>query len=369
MGYFTLKSLVSKSLKFEIKRKISIMKWLINSYKIWQWRECHFNLGTSDIKFLGNPDHLTQLQSLLGFKASENLADRCAVTTKLLATDFPLPNAICIPSALNTIVKLNRTVEEILASYSRSLRRSIQGQRSEYRYETVTSIEKIAQIEAQMLKPYANARHEHAHHLGLDVVINMATSDYGRLDVLYCGDEAVGCHLGNSYERTGKKYWHVNRFGYPEKIFSDFKRWGEVNSMNLHLALETAIANAYDFCDYGASLARPGAGLIEWKRRRKGFLVDDCSSYFYVKVPEDGAALFFLGSPLFAIEKKGITLHLGVPANQTDEEVMARYHEMGYGGLSKVYLHCLAKPKESLVKAIHDLYQDQNSQPEMVIVC
>lgn len=369
MGYFTLKSLLSKSLKFEIKRKISLIKWLINSYQIWKWRVIHFNLGASGIKFLGNPDHLTQLQSLLGFKVSENLTDKDAFTTKLLATDFFIPHTICVPSALNTIVKLNRSVEEILSSYSRSLRRSILGQRSEYRYETVINVEKIKEIEALMLKPYANARHEHAHHLGLDTIINMATSDYGRLDVLYCGDEAVGCHLGNSYERGGKKYWHVNRFGYPEKIFSDFKRWGEVNSMNLHLALETAIANGYDFCDYGASLARPGAGLIEWKRRRKGFLVDDCCSYFYIKVPVAASALFFWSSPLFAIEKNGITLHLGVPANQADEEVVERYHEMGYGGLNKVYLHCSVRPKESLVKAIYDLYQDQNTQPEMVIVC
>jgi hypothetical protein len=285
----------------------------------------------------------------------------------LLVTDFLIPNAICVPSALNTIVNLNRTVEEILASYSRSLRRSIQSQRSVYRYETVTCIEKIKQIESLMLKPYANARHEHAHHLGLNAIVSMATSDYGRLDVLYCGDEAVGCHLGNSYERAGKKYWHVNRFGYPENIFSDFKRWGEVNSMNLHLALESAVANAFDFCDYGASLARPGAGLIEWKRRRKGFLVDDCNNYFYIKLPKRGKEHFFWDSPLFAIEKNRITLHLGVPEKQTDEEVIARYHEMGYGGLRMVYLHCKIKPKESLVKAIRDLYSDQNPQPEIFL--
>lgn len=368
MSHFTLKSCLSKSFKYELKRKISLIKWLMNSYQIWKWRVCHFNLGTSEIKFLGNPDHLMQLKDLLGFKPAENLAEAQVITTKLLATDFLMTQAICVPATLNTIVKLNRTVEEILASYSRSLRRSILSQRQEYRYETVTSIEKIKQIEAMMLKPYANARHEHAHHLGMDAIIKMAISDYGRLDVLYCGDEAVGCHLGNSYERSGKKYWHVNRFGYPENIFSDFKRWGEVNSMNLHLALETAIANAYDVCDYGASLARPGAGLIEWKRRRKGFLVDDCSNYYYFKVPDKGAALFFWGSPLFAIEKNRITLHLGVPANQNDEEVMTRYHEMGYGGLSKVYLHCSTRPKESLVKAIHDLYLGQETQPEMVIV-
>lgn len=367
MSYFTPKSLLSKSFKYELKRKISLIKWLINSYQIWKWRACHFEFGTTEIKFLGNPDHLMQLKGLLGFKPAENIDETQAVTTKLLATDFLMPHAICVPATLNTIVKLNRPVEEILASYSRSLRRSILSQRSEYRYETVTCVDKIKQIEAQMLKPYGNARHEHAHHLGLDEVISMAISDYGRLDVLYCGDEAVGCHLGNSYERSGKKYWHVNRFGYPETIFSDFKLWGEVNSMNLHLALESAIANAYDFCDYGGSLARPGAGLIEWKRRRKGFLVDDGSNYFYIKLPKTGAENFFWSSPLFAIEKNSVALHLGVPVNQTDEEVMARYHEMGYGGLDKVYLHCKVEPKETLVQAFKALYADQIARPEIVV--
>lgn len=281
-------------------------------------------------------------------------------------TDFPSPGSICIPATLATIVPLHRTVEEILATYSRSLRRSITGQRSKYRTETISDIDKITSIEQEMLKPYANVRHENAHHLGLETVVSLSTSKFGRLDLLYLDDEAVGCHLGNAYERNGKKYWHVNRFGYPEKIFSDYKHWGEVNSMNLHLALETAIKEGYDFIDYGGSLARPGAGLIEWKRRRKGLLSQDYGQYLYLKLPRQGADLFFWDSPLFAIEDAKITLHLGVPAQQSNEEVMARYHEMGYGGLYKVYLHCAKELDETLVECVRALYTDQDNPPMII---
>jgi hypothetical protein len=200
----------------------------------------------------------------------------------------------------------------------------------------------------------------------IEEIISLASSEYGRLDVLYSGEEAVGCHLGNHYESKGKKYWYVNRFGYPANIFNDFKLWGEVNSMNLHLALESAIQNGYDYCDYGTSLARPGAGLIEWKRRRKGILAEDYGNYFYLKFPKSGAELFFWYAPLFNIENHKLTLHLGLPKDKSDEEIMARYHEMGYGGLYKVYLHCKNVPNETLVQSVRDLYADQDSQPIVI---
>jgi hypothetical protein len=357
------KNLVSRSVKYEIKRIINLTRHLIQSYAFWKWRRSHFFLNSAQINYTGNPDNIMQLKGLLGLKDQVAADESLKVNIQVSITDFPRPNALCVPATLTTIIKLDRTLEDILASYSRSLRRSIQGQRSEYRYETVTSLEKIKEIEALMFKPYADARHENAHHLGLDAIISLATSKYGRLDLLYCGEDVVGCHLGNSYERKGKKYWHVNRFGYPANIFNDFKRWGEVNSNNLHLALESAIQNGYDYCDYGTSLARPGAGLIEWKRRRKGFLAEEYGNYFYVKLPENGTRQLLWDSPIFTIEDKKITLHLGIPDGKTDEDVMARYHEMGYRGLGKVYLHCKSELKETLIQSFRDLYADEGSQP------
>lgn len=362
------KSFNLRSFKFELKHKVNTIKKLFKSYCFWHWRKNTYLVdGTNSIgvKFLGNVANHPLLIALLGL-VSENSALHSVIKNEILITDFPLPNALRIPATLTTLVPLSRSIEEILASYGRSLRRSIVGQRNQYRYETVDTLDKITAINDEMLKPYANARHESAHHLDLDTVTNLAISEYGRLDLLYLNEEAVGCHLGNFYERQGKSYWRVNRFGYPAKIYSDYKLWGEVNSMNLHLALETAINGGYDFCDYGASLARPGAGLIEWKRRRKGFLVEDEGIDFYLKFPKSGAQHFFWHSPLFNIENHKVVLHLGVPEGKTDTEIMARYHEMGYGGLHKVYLHCNRPLDETLMQFFRDLYADQESPPSVI---
>lgn len=358
----------SGSFKFEVKRRIKSIKRWVKSFYFWQWQKSTLLTNATNgvsVQFLGKASNKSLLIALLGL-SSEIEASNSAASSKVFITDFPLPNALCIPATLTTIVPLNRSVEDILATYSRSLRRSIVGQRAQYRYEVVTTPEKITTLNSEMLQPYANARHESAHHLDLDTVVRLATSDYGRLDLLYLGDEPVGCHLGNSYQRQGKNYWHVNRFGYPVNIYSDYKHWGEVNSMNLHLALEAAIANGYDYIDYGGSLARPGAGLIEWKRRRKGFLAEDYSTYFYLKFPNSGAQHFFWDSPLFNIEDNKIVLHLGVPEGKTDEEVMARYHEMGYGGLYKVYLHCNRPLNEALIQSVRDLFADQETPPIII---
>jgi hypothetical protein len=366
MSKLILEKLVLRSVKYQIKRRISLTKYFISSYSFWKWRSSHFILNSAQINYFGNSDNIIQLKELLGLRDQAATPEPTKINIQINITDFPVPRALRIPATLTTVVKLDRTLEDILASYSRSLRRSIQAQRSEYRYETVANLEKIKEIESLMFKPYADARHENAHHLGINTLTSLATSKYGRLDLLYCGEEAVGCHLGNSYEHQDKKYWYVNRFGYPANIFNDFKRWGEVNSMNLHLSLEMAIQNGYDYCDYGTSLARPGAGLIEWKRRRKGFLAEDYGNYFYLKFPKSGAEQFFWDSPLFNIENNKITLHLGLPNGKSDEDIMARYHEMGYGGLYKVYLHCKKEPNETLVQSMRNLYIDQDAQPIVI---
>jgi hypothetical protein len=364
-----IKISISRSLKFEIKYKFNATVSLIKSFYFWNWRKISFFTNDTEetaVLFFGNARNKWPLMALLGLTPNDNNFVCSEFKNRALITDFPLPNALCVPATLATIVPLNRSIDDILATYSRSLRRSIVGQRADYHYETVNDLDKIVATEAELLKPYANARHENAHHLGLETIINLAAGEYGRLDLLYSGEEIVGCHLGNSYERRGKKYWHVNRFGYPASVFSDYKRWGEVNSMNLHLALEAAIQEGYDYCDYGTSLARPGAGLIEWKRRRKGVLAEDYGIYFYVKLPRKSAAQFFWDSPLFAIEDHKITLHLGVPQGKTDEEVMGRYNEMGYGGLYKVYLHSNSTLNKALVSSVHDLYVDQITLPEII---
>lgn len=355
---------ISPSLKTEIRFRLLQLKHLSQGFYFWRWQYKHFQTKTSSIsvRYLGQ--HAAQVQVLLGVTDQNSASSQSDHT--LWLTDFPVPRAYPIPSTLTTIVPLHRTMEEIMATYASSLRRSINKQRPTYRYEIIRDENRIAEINQTMLVPYANARHENAYHMDLDGMTQLALSEHGRLYALYCGDELVGCHLANFYERNHQRYWHVNRFGYPERIFADFKRWGEVNSMNLHMALEEAIQGNFDFCDYGMSLAKPGAGLIEWKRRRKGRLVREAGTQFYLTLPKKGLAQFFWDSSLFSIEKGKITLHLGVPADKTDEEILTKYHEMGYLGLYKVYLNCLSQPSDAVIEGIRSLYAEE-PHPPMII--
>ena len=368
-----LKIFVSPSIRFEIKQKKGRIVHFLAGLCFWKWKSFKFPLSETNltiVHYLGRPKNKPALMALLGINPNTSSAfvNTNATSEKAFVSEFPMLNALCLPFCLNTIVKLGRSTDDITATYSRSLRRSINGQRAEYGYKAVNDSVKIDSIERRMLWTYANTQHDvSAAHLHPEVVKSMAQSNWGRLDLLYQGEEEVGCHLGNSYICKSERYWHVNRLGYPDAVLSDYKRWGEVNSINLHLALESAIENGYDYCDYGVSLARPGAGLIEWKRRRKGFLATNGNfNYFYLKLPVTGAAQFLWDAPLFAVERGKVTLHLGIPEGKTDEEIAARYHEMGYGGLYKVYLQCIKQPSEHLIETIRGLYVDQESQPMVI---
>jgi hypothetical protein len=368
-----LRFFVSPSLRADLKQKRGRFSQIVTSLFFWKWRRFRFHLNESNltmVHYLGRPEYIASIMALLGINPEINNKSVKANThsDKVFASEFPIRNALCLPLYLTTIVKSNLPIDDIMANYSRSLRRSIAAQRAGYRYETVNDITKVDAIEREMLKPYATARHDvSAFQLDSNLVRKLALTKCGRLDLLFSGEEAVGCHLGNNYIYKGKRYWHVNRFGYPHKVSSDYKLWSEVNSINLHLALEAAIQNGYDYCDYGISLARPGSGLIEWKRRRKGFLSTYGNhNYIYLRLPKNGAAKFLWDSPLFSVENGKICLHLGIPEGNADEDVAARYHEMGYGGLSKVYLQCVQPPSERLIEMIRGLYADQESQPMII---
>ena len=365
-----LKNGVPPSLRFEIRQKKFQLKHLFARLNYLNWQHFSFPLSETNsatIHYKGRPENKALLMALLGADAAiSNLSIPSG--SKVYVTEHPMRDAICIPFALITIVKLGRSIEDIVSTYSKSLRRSINSERPNYRYQAIDNIDKVDAIENIMLKPYATARHDiGAAQLEPGLVRKFAQQQHGRLDLLMQGDEQVGCHLGNPYTRKGKRYWHVNRLGYPSSVFTDYKRWGEVNSINLHLALEAAIENGYDYCDYGVSLAKPGHGLIEWKRRRRGFLAThDNFDYFYMKLPKTGGAQFLWDSPVFGVEGGKPTLHLGIPKGKTEEEMLARYHEMGYGGLYKVYLDCVIPPSAQFLESMRALYADQDPQPLII---
>lgn len=360
------------SIKYQRRELKARICTFFASANLGQWKTFVFpfkEANTTMVQYYGRQDYLPILKSLLGVSDVDyQQVEVLAIKDKVYVYGFPVPNTLRIPHCLSTLVSLDKPVEEILAGYSKSLRRSILKQAPKFHYEEVTVEAVIDNIDKTMLRPYAIARNGiGANQVPIRVVKDLALSHYGRLDILYEGDKIVGCHLGNSYIRRGKRYWHVNRFGYIEDVYSNHIHLQDVNSVNLHLALLTAIENGYDYCDYGFSLARPGGGLIEWKRRRKGFLAKASADSFYLKVPKNGAAQFFWDCPLFSLEGKKINLHLGIPENKTDEELLARYREMSYDGLTKVYLMCVVQPSEAFIELIKNLYKELRFQPEIIV--
>jgi hypothetical protein len=224
----------------------------------------------------------------------------------------------------------------------------------------------IEHANREMLRPYAIARHGSAATLKLTDEVRRCALEFGRLDLVLSGDEVVACLLGNEHFRKGKRYWLVDRYGYPEAVFSDPKRLRETNSVNNHIALEWAINNGYDFYDIGLCFGRPDDGLIQWKRRR-GAMLDRTGlkgyGHFYVRLPKEGAAQFLWNTPLFAVERQNLTLHLGLPDGTSDDEFVSRYRQMGFGGLSKIYLHSARSPDEHLLTALRSFYKHQNPPP------
>ncbi|PPA00428.1 hypothetical protein C4E44_29915, partial [Pseudomonas sp. MWU12-2312b] len=229
--------------------------------------------------------------------------------------------------------------------------------------------DEIESADLQMLQPYAKARHGAAASQIETHEVRRVAKNAGRLDLVLLEDEVVACHLGCVITRAGKRYWSTIRFGYPETVYSDAKKLREINSITTFMALEWALENGFDYYDIGTCLARPDDGLLEWKRRRGGD-VDTLGNYGYmfVRLPKTGAAQFLWETPLFAVEGKKLTLHLGLPDGPSDDEIASRYREMGFGGLSKIYLHCARKPQESVLETLRGRYSHLKTAPIMECV-
>jgi len=289
--------------------------------------------------------------------------------TTAVVSEMWIPGALHIPWMLSSIVPLGRMIEDITAEYHSQLRRDLHKNRSRYCLQQVTDEREIELADRDMLRPYAKARHGTAAAQIAPHEVRRMAQQYGRLDLLLLEGQVVGCQLGCAFTRSGKRYWSTNRCGYPETVFSDHKQLRDYNSMNIYLAMEWAIDNGFDYYDIGPSLGRPGDGLLEWKRRRGGVLdTMGNSGYFHVRLPRVGAAQFLWDAPLFAVENRKLTLHLGIPSGKSDTEIAHRYREMGFGGLNKLYLHCAKMPDDHLLETLRGYYAGQRLPPGMELV-
>ena len=284
----------------------------------------------------------------------------------VVVSEAPSPGALNVPLYLSAVVPLGRPIEDITAKYDSELRRNIRKNRPRYRMVQTLLDDEIEKADREMLRPYAEARQGiHAAQFPSQEVLRIAKT-VGRLDLIMLEDEVVACHLGCIITRGGKRYWSTLRFGYVEAIFSDAKKLREVNSITTFMALEWAIDNGFDYYDIGLCVARPDDGLLKWKRRRGGD-IDSLGNhaYMFVRLPKTGRARFLWDTPLFAVEGKEITLHLGLPDGPSDEEVASRYHEMVFGGLHKIYLYCAKSSGEQFLDTLRSRYANLQTQPVM----
>ncbi|MDF3933423.1 hypothetical protein [Pseudomonas citronellolis] len=367
-----VRKLIPPSLRHEIRSAMGWSRDILSRACFWRWEIARFRLQNDsdyEILYVGRKDRRNMAKLLIGGKSQARAEEGAAAEASphvVVVSEMPSAGALSVPHYLSAVVPLGRPLEEITAKYDGELRRSIRKTRPLYRMQQALTDEEIDRANREMLQPYAHARHgEFTKQFGTDELFRIAKS-VGRLDLILQGDEVVACHFGCVITRAGKRYWSTLRFGYPEAVFSDAKRLREVNSINTYMALEWAIENGFDYYDIGHCLARPDDGLLKWKRRRGGD-IDTLGNqaYMFVRLPKTGRAKFLWDSPLFAVEGRQLTLHLGLPDGPSDEEIVERYREMVFGGLAKIYLYCTTNPRERLLESLRERYAHFQSPPIM----
>lgn len=369
-----IKLLVPPSLRSELREAAACLREQLERACLWRWKIVKFKLRNDSpfsILYVGRKNNLEKAKALLvaNRDLESNPIGKGGAERMVFVCDMPFPGALCVPFLLSSIIPLHRSIEEITANFHSQLRRDLRKYLTSYRLQQVLDSDEIERIDREMLRPYAIARHGiGASQIDPDEVKKVAQK-YGRLDLLLLGDDAVGCQLEHEFFRKGKRFWTSMRCGYPEPVFSDPKRFRDSNAINIHLALEWAVKNGFDYYDMGVAMGRPGDGLLEWKRRRGGELdTMGNSSYLHIRLPGEGAAQFLWDAPLFSVERHKLSLHLGLPDGPNDEEIATHYREMGYRGLYKVCLHCARRPSEQLLETLRSLYAEQKSPPILEII-
>jgi hypothetical protein len=378
-----LRPLVSASARLRLRMAAHRMRIWVSRARVWRWTFVRIppregSLYT--IYFAGTKEQLSRVSALLALNESQHRVASEAIRLKCASRAFapeaafvseaPMLGAIRMPWWFDTPVSLKRPMKAILATYGKELRGWLVKHQPQYRVRRVVDEAEIAEIQRSMLLAYAVARHgESAAGVTYELVRRIALGDCGgRLDLVEKDGNAVACHLGSELKWKGRRYWMAIRFGYPEKVFNDPEQRSDVNSMNTFLALEWAHQNGYDYYDMGGAFPQLENGLLWWKRKRgAGLCLKQNEGFFFLRLPRKGAAQFLWDSPLFAAERTGIALHLGVPVAASDAEVHNRYRSVGYD-LAKVYLHCARPPSDILIEWVRRQYAHLDTPPAIKVV-
>lgn len=368
------REVVSPSMRFRLKDMAAWLREQLDKACLWRWEIARLRQtggGHYTIDYIGRKSwrDLAKIHFKIDGDAVASQWPGDATNISVLVTELPIPGALRVPWYLHAIVPLGRSLEEIVSEYDKELRRFIRKHRENYHFKQALEDMDIDRADRDMLRPYAVARNGDATVQVDAEIVRKLAKKFGRLDLLIRENEVVGCHLGSTVTRAKKRYWCTDRFGYLESVFSEPKLLREANSMNTYLALEWALQNDFDYYDIGTCIGSPEDGLLQWKRRRGGE-VDTMGNhgYFHVRLPRSGAARFLWHVPLFSAEHGRLTLHIGIPEGPSDEEVSNRYRELGYGGLSRIYLHSERSPGDALLGMLNQVYINRHSPPAMVVI-
>lgn len=366
---------ISPSMRYELRHIADWSGDVFGRACFWRWEIARFRLQSESpyqFLYIGRKNQREMAKLLIGGKSAaystavDGEPAPVASDQVVVVSEMPTSGALSVPLYLSAVVPLGRSLEEITTKYDSELRRNIRKNRPRYRMVQTLLDEEIEKADREMLRPYAEARQGiHAAQFATPEVLRISKT-VGRLDLIMLEDEVVACHLGCEITRGGKRYWSTLRFGYIEAIFSDAKKLREVNSITTFMALEWALENGFDYYDIGLCVARPDDGLLKWKRRRGGD-IDSLNNhaFMFVRLPKTGIAKFLWDTPLFAVEGKELTLHLGLPDGPSDEEVASRYHEMVFGGLGKIYLYCAQSSGEQFLDTLRSRYAGLPTPPIM----
>jgi len=359
------------SAAYELRAVAQQLIEFLSLISIWNWRIYSQNVdgrSFNRLTFFGRRKTMDNVMVLLGTEQNpahnvENQASKPG--GRVVVSEFPLKSSIRVPNYLNQILRIDRSLEALLERMGEDKLTLYKKRRADYRVELVTSDSELTQIDATMLRPFANFRYgENAFHLPFKKLKKFARRK-GAVTTVFSNERgAVSCSVGCAIRRRGKRYWKALRSGYPEGIFSSSKIFSEVNFMTYCLELEWASQRGYDFYDVDLSVAHPENKVLQWKRRLRGEL-DLAGNYscFYLRPPDVGVSAFFWDTPVFGLEHGKVVLHLGLPTGKSDIDFAKRFREMGFGGLAKVYLHCETTPSEQAIASLMNLYRHFPVQP------
>jgi hypothetical protein len=367
-----LRDLLLPGTHHRLRRTALAARRQIERAQLWRWEPVRLGRAGRPypiVVYAGTRDRRGLAARLVGADTVDRIGWGAATRNAFepeaaLLTEAPIPGALTIPWSVHAVVPLGGSTEGVLAGYDVELRRRLRKERSEYQRRPVVADDEIAALESTMLAPYASHRHgDHVVHLRSTAVRATARGP-GRLDLLLHREQPVACHLGYPLTVGGTRRWVSWRLGYPAEVFSDARRLRDVNSMNVHLALEWAVENGYDAYDLGACVANPRDGLLQWKRRRGGALdAGPSDGFFYLRLPRRGAVELLWDNPVLAVEGSALALHLGKPAEASDEQAMERYRELGFGGLARVTVHAAGMVSSRVIDFIQGLFRRHQPAP------